>query len=113
MMDMLVTRMQANYKAIDSFGYETIEGIVAGIPSLSEYDIYLDAGVPASEGPDNVVPVVLVLGRGEKIDKQARYSLISSSRAVGRRQALGVASGRRKNEATAIRSPRRRSCRRE
>jgi Imelysin len=70
MMDMLVTRMQANYKAIDSFGYETIEGIVAGIPSLSEYDIYLDAGVPASEGPDNVVPVVLVLGRGEKIDKQ-------------------------------------------
>jgi len=69
-MDMLVTQMQANYKAMDSFGYETIEGIVAGIPSLSEYDIYLDAGVPASEGPDNVAPVVLALGRGEKIDKQ-------------------------------------------
>ena len=69
-MDMLVTQMQANYKAMDSFGYETIEGIVAGVPSLSEYDIYLDAGVPASEGPDNVAPVVLVLGSGEKIDKQ-------------------------------------------
>ena len=35
-MDMLVTWMQANYKAMDSFGYETIEGIVAGIPSLSQ-----------------------------------------------------------------------------
>lgn len=66
----LITRMQENYKKIDSFGYETIEGIVAGVDSLSHYDIYLDAGVPASEGPDDVANVVLTLSTGETIDKQ-------------------------------------------
>jgi hypothetical protein len=66
----LVARLQDDYKAMDSFGYETVEGIVAGVPALADYDIYLDAGVPASEGPEDVAPVVLVLGNGEKIHKQ-------------------------------------------
>jgi len=65
-----VTKLQENYKAMDSFGYETVEGIVAGVPSLSAYDTSLDAGVPESKGPENVAPVVLDLGNGKKIDKQ-------------------------------------------
>lgn len=69
-LDALVAKMQGNYKAMDSYGYETVEGIVAGIDSLAHYDIYLDAGVPASEGPDDVAEVTLDLGNGEKIDKQ-------------------------------------------
>jgi len=69
-LEKLVAKMQENYKAMDSFGYETVEGIVAGVPSLADYDIYLDAGVPASEGPENVAPVVLDVGNGQKIDKQ-------------------------------------------
>ena len=68
--DKLVTKLQENYKAMDSFGYETVEGIVAGVPSLSAYDTYLDAGVPESKGPENVAPVVLDLGNGKKIDRQ-------------------------------------------
>ena len=60
-MEKLVAKLQDDYKAMDSFGYETVEGIVAGVPSLADYDIYLDAGVPASEGPEGVAPVVLVL----------------------------------------------------
>ena len=68
--DTLVKRMQEDYKKIDSFGYETVEGIVAGVESLAHYDIYLDAGVPAAEGPEDVAPVVLDLGNGEKIDHQ-------------------------------------------
>lgn len=66
----LIKKMQENYKAMDSFGYETIEGIVAGIDSLNAYDIYLDAGVPKSEGPDDIAPVVLDLGNGTKIDQE-------------------------------------------
>lgn len=66
----LVDKMQKNYKGMDSFGYETIEGIVAGVPSLAHYDITLDAGVPASEGPDDVAEVSLDLGNGKKIDRQ-------------------------------------------
>jgi len=69
-MDKLVLEMRENYKAMDSYGYETVEGIVAGVPAMADYDIYLDAGVPASEGPDDVAPVILALSTGEKIDKQ-------------------------------------------
>jgi soluble cytochrome b562 len=68
-MEKLVAKLRDDYKAMDSFGYETVEGIVAGVPSLADYDIYLDAGVPASEGPEGVAPVVLLVN-GEKIDKQ-------------------------------------------
>lgn len=67
----LIGKMQENYKAIDSFGYETVEGIVAGVDSLASYDIYLDAGVPEGEGaPDEVAGVVLTLSNGEKIDRK-------------------------------------------
>ncbi len=69
-MDALVRKMRENYLGMDSFGYETIEGIVAGVPSLAKYDITLDAGVPASEGPDDVADVTLSLEGGGKIDKQ-------------------------------------------
>lgn len=69
-MDAVISKMRENYKAMDSFGYETVEGIVAGVGSLADYDVYLDAGVPAAEGPDHVAPVVLDLGNGHKIDKQ-------------------------------------------
>jgi hypothetical protein len=69
-MEKLVDRMQDNYKAMDSYGYETVEGIVAGVDSLAHYDIYLDAGVPASEGPEDVAPVVLDIGNGKKIVKE-------------------------------------------
>ncbi len=41
--------------------YEGIEGIVAGIPSLSKYDLILDAGIPASEGKEDVSPYNLKL----------------------------------------------------
>ncbi len=69
-MEALVEKMRSNYKGIDSFGYEAVEGIVAGVPSLAHYDITLDAGVPASEGPADVAKVVLDLGNGEKIDRE-------------------------------------------
>ncbi len=69
-LEALVERLREDYKKMDSYGYETVEGIVAGVSSMADYDIYLDAGVPASEGPDDVAPVVLDLGNGEKINKQ-------------------------------------------
>jgi len=68
----LVTALRENYKAMDSFGYETIEGIVAGVPKLSDFDVYLDAGVPKDQagGGTPVAPVVLALPDGSKIDRE-------------------------------------------
>lgn len=66
----LVDKMRENYKTMDSFGYETIEGIVAGVETLSKFDVDMDAGVPATEGPDDVAQITLKLSNGETIDKQ-------------------------------------------
>jgi hypothetical protein len=60
----LILRLRDAYQRIDSFGYEYVEGIVAGVPSLSKYDVELDAGVPAKGAglQDNVAPVKIVAG---------------------------------------------------
>ncbi|MEY2561852.1 MAG: hypothetical protein QOH88_45 [Verrucomicrobiota bacterium] len=68
----LVAALRENYKAMDSFGYETIEGIVAGVPKLSDFDVYLDAGVPQDQagGGTPVAPVTLQLPDNSKIDRE-------------------------------------------
>ncbi len=69
-MEKLVDRMQDNYKAMDSYGYETVEGIVAGVGS---WRTTIFTSMPAcrpSEGPEDVAPVVLDLGNGKKIVKE-------------------------------------------
>ncbi len=67
----LIQRMRDAYQRMDSFGYEYIEGIVAGVPSLMKYDIELDAGVPAKDAsPDaNIANVVIQAGE-MKIDHE-------------------------------------------
>ena len=71
-MQKLVEALRENYKAMDSFGYETIEGIVAGVGCFSDFDIYLDSGVPQDQagGGTPVAPVVLDLPNEKKIDHQ-------------------------------------------
>ena len=49
--------------------YEEIEGIVAGVPSLSEYDVILDAGASAADDPENAVPFDLVLSDGRVFEQ--------------------------------------------
>lgn len=44
--------------------YEQIEGIVAGVPSLSTFDVILDAGGSGAEDPENAVPFDLTLPDG-------------------------------------------------
>ncbi|BCD61155.1 MULTISPECIES: imelysin family protein [unclassified Nitratiruptor] len=39
-----------------SSNYEIIEGLVAGMPQTAKYDLILDAGIPASEGNEDVAP---------------------------------------------------------
>jgi hypothetical protein len=44
--------------------YEQMEGVVAGTPSLAEYDVILDAGSSAAEDPESAVPFDLELSDG-------------------------------------------------
>ena len=49
--------------------YEQMEGIVAGTPSLAEYDVILDAGASGEEDPENAVPFDLTLPDGRVLEK--------------------------------------------
>ncbi|CAM4103896.1 imelysin family protein [Deinococcus marmoris] len=49
--------------------YEDIEGIVAGVEALSEFDVILDAGTSAADGGEDVVPFDLKLPNGKTLTK--------------------------------------------
>ena len=49
--------------------YERVEGIVAGTPSLAEYDVILDAGSSAAEDPESAVPFDLTLPDGTVLEQ--------------------------------------------
>ncbi len=57
----LIHQMRNAYERIDSYGYEYIEGIVAGVPSLAKYDVELDSGLPKSMAKDGQGPVASVV----------------------------------------------------
>ena len=65
-----VAKMQTDYKGLHMNGYETVEGIAAGVKELVKYDIYFDSGVPAGEATtDNpAAPIYLRTASGETID---------------------------------------------
>ncbi|HVU11336.1 MAG TPA: hypothetical protein VHD90_08660 [Phototrophicaceae bacterium] len=49
--------------------YEHIEGIVAGVPTLANFDTWIDAGPPASEDPQNAYDWTLTLDDGRTFEK--------------------------------------------
>lgn len=49
--------------------YEQTEGIVAGTPSLAEYDVILDAGTSGAEDPEGAVPFDITLPDGRVFEK--------------------------------------------
>jgi hypothetical protein len=53
--------------------YELDEGIVAGIPSLAYYDIWIDAGPPAADAPDEALQWRLILADGRTLDSPGNF----------------------------------------
>jgi Imelysin len=49
--------------------YEQMEGIVAGTPSLAEFDVILDAGASGADDPEGAVPFDLTLPDGAVLPK--------------------------------------------
>jgi hypothetical protein len=49
--------------------YEQIEGIVAGVASLAQFDVILDAGTSGAEDPESAVPFDLALPDGRTLPK--------------------------------------------
>ena len=49
--------------------YERMEGVVAGTPSLAEFDVILDAGSSAADDPASAVPFDLELADGRSLEQ--------------------------------------------
>ena len=49
--------------------YELAEGIIAGVPALAQFDVWIDAGPPASEDAANAYAWTLTLPDGTAMDK--------------------------------------------
>lgn len=59
--------------------YEQMEGIVAGTPSLAQYDVILDAGSAGDEDPESAVPFDLTLPDGRVLAKPGNLFGVTES----------------------------------
>lgn len=59
--------------------YEQAEGIVAGTPSLADYDVIIDAGATGEQGGDNVAPYDLTLPDGRVLSKPGNLFGVTES----------------------------------
>ena len=74
----LVKDMQATYIAANP-AYEEMEGVVAGVPSLADYDVIIDAGGDKSD-PENAVPFSVRTPAGRTFEQPGNFfQLIETS----------------------------------
>jgi len=60
--------------------YEQMEGIVAGVPSLSNFDAIMDASPSGEEDPENAVDFTVTLPNGDKLEKPgALFNVLEST----------------------------------
>ncbi|HEU5099426.1 MAG TPA: imelysin family protein [Roseiflexaceae bacterium] len=59
--------------------YEQMEGIVAGTPSLAQYDVDMDAGASGAEDPENAVSFDLTLPDGKTLPKPGNLFGVTES----------------------------------
>jgi Imelysin len=62
--------------------YEEMEGIVAGVPRLSQYDVDIDAGADASD-PENAVSFSLELPGGETLEQPGNLFFVTETALYG------------------------------
>src|SRR3954453_9512620 len=73
--------------------YEEMEGVVAGVPSLADYDAIIDAGSDASD-PQNAVPFSLTTKAGKEFKQPGNFFALIETSVFGTEpkfQAKGVA----------------------
>lgn len=63
--------------------YEKMEGIVAGTPSLAQFDVDLDAGSAAAESPDDAVSFDVALPNGKTLPKPGNLFGVTESTLYG------------------------------
>jgi len=86
-----VKRLQADFVAANP-AYEEMEGVVAGVPSLADFDVIIDAGGDKSD-PENAVPFSVKTPAGKTFEQPGNYNFLVETAVYGteeRFQAKGV-----------------------
>jgi hypothetical protein len=86
-----VERAQDGFRAANPT-YEEMEGVVAGVPELADYDVIIDAGGDAGD-PENAVPFDLKTPDGRTFEQPGNFNYLIETAAFGtdpKFQARGV-----------------------
>jgi hypothetical protein len=62
--------------------YEEMEGVVAGVPELADYDVIIDAGGDASD-PENAVPFTIRTKAGKEYKQPGNFFFITETAIFG------------------------------
>jgi hypothetical protein len=72
---------QAAFRAANP-SYEEMEGVVAGVPQLADYDVIIDAGGDASD-PENAVPFDIKTPDGRSFEQPGNFNYLIETSAFG------------------------------
>jgi hypothetical protein len=97
----LVRRAQAGFRAANP-SYEEMEGVVAGVPELADYDVIIDAGGDASD-PENAVPFDIETPDGRTFEQPGNFNYRRRSPSVMVRRPPSATSSRSSSAATPTR----------
>jgi hypothetical protein len=77
----LVRRSQRRFAAANP-AYEQMEGVVAGVPELADFDVIIDAGGDASD-PENAVPFSLETPDGRTFKQPGNFNFLVETSLFG------------------------------
>jgi hypothetical protein len=73
----LVDKMQATFVEANP-AYEEMEGVVAGVPSLADFDVIIDAGADKSD-PENAVPFSITTPAGKTYEQPGNFMFLTET----------------------------------
>jgi hypothetical protein len=77
----IVEKLQTDFRAANP-AYEEMEGVVAGVPSLADFDVIIDAGGDASD-PENAVPFTVETAAGKTYKQPGNFFFITETSIFG------------------------------
>lgn len=80
----LVERLQQDFHRANP-AYEEMEGVVAGVPELADYDVIIDAGGDASD-PENAVPFSIETPAGKTFRQPGNFNFLVETAVYGTEQ---------------------------
>jgi hypothetical protein len=77
----IIEALQTDFRAANP-AYEEMEGVVAGVPELADFDVIIDAGGDASD-PENAVPFTVRTKAGKAYKQPGNFFFITETSIFG------------------------------